>query len=189
MLVASRTFNSIIDEYEAKEIKQSIERANNNIVVKEIFVFPTTSKIMKVRLETSAMAQKVLNDGLLVLNQRVKPNQIEKEISVKITPCTNCYKYDHVTSHCPKEKMLLCAFCGGENHKQKDCKKETPKCLHCGEQHRILAASCPVRKELIKEKRISIRDRSRSHSQQRQATAQAQPSTATYASKTSQKVP
>ena len=135
------------------------------------------------------MAQKVLNDGLMVLNQRVKPNQIEKEIFVKITPCTNCYKYDHVTSHCPKEKMLLCAFCGGENHKQKDCKKETPKCLHCGEQHRILAASCPVRKELIKEKRISIRDRSRSRSQQRQATAQAQPSTATYASKTSQKVP
>ena len=46
-----------------------------------------------------------------------------------------------------------------------------------------------MRKKLIKEKRISIRDRSRSRSQQRQATAQAQPSTTTYASRTSQKVP
>ena len=80
-------------------------------------------------------------------------------------------------------------FCGGENHKQNDCKKETSKCLNCGEQHRTLAASCPVRKELIKEKRISIRDRSRSRSQQRQAIAQAQLSSTTYAGKTSQKVP
>ena len=133
--VIIKRLDPIIDEYEAEEIKQSIERANNNIVVEEIFVFPITSKIMKVRLETSAMAKKVLCNGLLVLNQRVKPNQIEKEIFVKITPCTNCYKYDHMTSSCPREKMLLCAFCGGENHKQKDCKKETPECLNFREQH------------------------------------------------------
>ena len=187
--VIIKRLDPIIDEYDAEEIKQSIERANNNIEVEEVFVFPTTSKIMKVRLGTSAMAQKVLLNGLLVLNQRVKPNQVEKEIFVKITPCTNCYKYDHVTSRCPQEKMILCAFCGGEDHKQKDCKKETPMCLNCGEQHRTLAAACSVRKELIKEKRISIRDRSRSRSQQRQATAQAQPSSSTYAGKTSQKVP
>ena len=125
---------------------------------------------MKVRLGTSAMAHKVLGNGLPVLNQRVKPNQIEREIFVKITPCTNCYKYDHVTSRCPQEKMLLSAFCRGRNHKQKDCKKETPKCLNCGEQHRTLAAICPVRKELIKEKKEyqSEIDLDRAHSKGKQ---------------------
>ena len=108
--VIIKRLDPIIDEYEAEEIKQSIERANNNIEVEDVFVFPTTSKIMKVRLGTSAMAQKVLENRLLVLNQRVKPYQVEKEIFIKITPCTNSYKYDHVTSRCPQEKMLLCAF-------------------------------------------------------------------------------
>ena len=151
--VIIKRLDPIIDEYDAEEIKQSIERTNNNIEVEEVFVFPTTSKIMKVRLGTSAMAQKVLLNGLLVLNQRVKPNQVEKEIFVMIAPCTNCYQYDHVTSRCPQEKMILCAFCGSEGHKQKDCKKKTPMCLNCGEQHRTLAAACSVRKELIKEKK------------------------------------
>ena len=64
------------------------------------------------------------------------------------------------------------------------CKETTPCCINCGDQHRTLAASCPLRKRLIKEKRTAIMDRSRSRSIQRRYDEQYQPGGESFASRT-----
>lgn len=162
-----KRLDNIIDEYTDDEIIQSLESQNSDLTVESLYRFKTTAKIIKVMLQSHARVQKALTEGIYLLHQRVKPNQIEKEIYIKLTPCTNCYRYEHTTNNCNENQLTLCAFCGQNDHKQKDCKSKDPNCLNCGEAHRTLAAACPLRKKLIKEKRTTIRDRSRSQSRAR----------------------
>ena len=179
-----RRLDPIIDEYTNDDIKESIEQHNDSLTVEEVYKFPTTAKILKIRLQSMAMVQKVLNEGLYILYQRVKRNQVEREIYVKLIPCANCFSYEHITSKCNQERLTLCAFCASDGHKQKDCTETTPCCINCGDPHRTLAAACPLRKRLIKEKRTSIRDRSRSRSIQRRYDEQYQPGGQSFASRT-----
>ena len=95
------------------------------------------------------------------------PRQIEKEIFIRLTPCYNCYGYDHKTQSCPKDKQILCANCGQTGHHQNVCSSENPKCVNCNGPHKTLAAVCPVRKDLIKSRGKQVRDRSRSRSMAR----------------------
>ena len=90
------------------------------------------------------MAQRALQEGLVILYQRIPPRRIEREIFVRLQPCNNCFDYNHDTKNCNKRKMTLCSF--------------------CGEAHKTLAARCQIRKDLIKEKRKAIRERSKSRS-------------------------
>ena len=68
------------------------------------------------------MVKKAENQGIVVLNQRINPRRIEREIFIKINACNNCFKYDHDTKRCDKDKKMLCAFCGEEGHKQDSVK-------------------------------------------------------------------
>ena len=114
------------------------------------------------------MAQKALHNGIIILNQKINGKNIEKEIFVRLTPCYNCYGYEHKTNECPKEKQTLCSYCSEAGYKHTECNKENPQCINCGGNHRTLAASCKVRKDLIKERSREVRARSRSRSQTRQ---------------------
>ena len=154
--------DSMIEEYNEGEIAQSIQLLNDWAKVLEVYKFTTTSKLLKVRFTSTSMVQRALRDGLIILNQRVPARRVEREIFIKITPCNNCYAYDHDQKNCPREKVTLCAFCSEEGHKQGTCKNKEPKCINCGEGHKTLAAQCKIRKDLIKHKRKEIRDRSRS---------------------------
>ena len=118
------------------------------------------------------MVQIALNQGIIVLHQKINTKHIEKEIFVRLTPCYNCYKYNHKTRECPLEKQVLCSFCGESGHKYNECTSENPKCVNCGGRHRTLAAVCKVRRELIKDKGKEIRLRSRSRSANRQTFAE-----------------
>ena len=162
--VIIKEMDSIVDEYNDEEIKENIESVNSWAKVVEIYKFQTTTKMMKIQFESTAMANRADKEGMIILFQRIPPKRIEKEIFVKLMPCNNCFKYDHETKNCTEEKKILCAYCGSDGHKQSSCVNPDPKCLNCGEAHRTLAAQCKVRKELIKTKRKEIRQRSRSRS-------------------------
>lgn len=167
--VVVRNLDYMIDNYSLDEIKDSINSLNEWAEVEDVFKLPTTSKMLKVRFKQTQMVQTALSKGIVVLHQYIPERFVEKEIFVRLTPCRNCYEYNHKEKDCPHEKRSRCPFCAGE-HKLHECKETVPKCLNCGGQHRTLASACRVRKDLIKNKSKEIRERSRSRVRQRPAT-------------------
>ena len=162
--VVIKEIDSMVDDYSAEDIKNNVEELNIWAKVSEIVKMPTTSKMLKIKFESTHMAQRALEEGVVILYQRIPPRRIEREIFVRLQPCNNCFGYSHETKNCSKGKMTLCAFCGEEGHRQQQCTSTAPKCINCGEAHKTLAARCQIRKDLIKEKRKAIRERSKSRS-------------------------
>ena len=157
--VIVKQIDEIIDEYSLEEIRENIETLNQWAKVTNVYKFGTTSKMLKVQFDNTSMANKAVTEGMIILYQRIPPRQIEKEIFMKLTPCNNCFQYDHETKKSKEEKLTVCAFCGASGHKQSACKSTTPKCINCGRSHRTLAAQCLLRKQLIKTKRTEVRER------------------------------
>ena len=146
---------------------ENINQTNQWAEVEEIYRIKTTGRMIKIRFKNTMMANKAAEEGMVIVYQRIPSKHIEKELFVKITPCYNCYRYDHKTSDCKKEKQTLCAFCAGDGHHQQNCTATEPKCLNCNQKRRTLAAACPIRRELIKKKGKELRERSRSRSRNR----------------------
>ena len=160
--VVVRDVDSVMDEFTAEEIAESVERVNEWAEVEEVVKLPTTSQILKVRFKTSSMAQKAMGKGIIVLNQSIPPWKVEREIFIRLTACNNCFAYEHDARNCPKEKKILCGYCGEEGHRQGQCKSEAPRCINCQGEHKTLAARCHVRKDSIKRRRKEVRERSKS---------------------------
>ena len=163
--VVVKQLDRMIDDYTDEEMISSIDQDNEWAEVEEVYRLPTVSKMVKVRFKSQQMAQMALSKGVVIFNQYIPQWNIEKEIFVRLTPCRNCFAYDHRIKDCPQEQRMRCTFCS-EEHKQADCKATIPKCINCGEAHRTLAATCKVRKDTIKKRSKEIRDRSRSRSRQ-----------------------
>ena len=180
--VVVKEIAEMIDDYSNEEIIANIEELNSWAKITEIYKMPTTSKMVKVQFKSTQMVQKAAAEGIVVLYQKISPKKIEKEIFVRLTPSNNCYGYAHETKNCEKKKMTLCAYCTGEGHRQQQCTATVPKYINCGEEHRTLAAQCPIRKGLIKDKRKTTRDRSKSRG--RSATRAGITDGISYASKT-----
>ena len=166
--VVVRHIDKVIAEYTDEDIIGSINHANIWADVDSIVRIHSNGRLLKVKFKSISMAQTAMTEGMVVLHQRINAKNIEKEIFIRLTPCYNCFKYDHKTRECPQESRVLCSFCSGEGHKYSECTNQNPKCLNCGGNHRTLAAVCKVRRELIKEKSKEVRTRSRSRSQHRQ---------------------
>ena len=157
----------MIDYYSDDEIIESIERLNSWAKVEYVYKIPATSKLLKVRFQNQQMVQVALQKGIDVLHQHIPQWSIEKELFVRLNPCRNCYRYDHQFKDCKAEKKARCTYCTGD-HRQNECTSNQPCCINCGGQHRKLAASCKIRKELIEQKNGEIRANARSQSQHRQ---------------------
>ena len=154
----------MLDSYTDEEVIDSIERHNDWAQVEHIYGIPAAGKLVKIRSKTQQMAQNALDKRLIILHQSIPKWNLEKEIFIKLTPCRNCFRYDHKSSDCKEEKKDRCTYCAG-NHKQFDCKAEAPCCINCGGQHRTLAAVCKVRKDLIKKRSEEIRNRAKANKQ------------------------
>ena len=161
--IVIRNLDRQIDDWPEERIKEYIAERNEWMKVETVIKLPTTSKMLKVKCEKETMADRAIKDGIYVCYQYIRPEFIEKEIFVRITPCYNCFKYNHLTKECPEEKQIICTICSEKDHNQDLCNKE-PKCINCAGPHRTLAAVCPIRKDLIKEKSKAIRSRNRSQS-------------------------
>ena len=110
------------------------------------------------------MAKNAVERGILIYNQSIPPQYVEKEIFVQLSPCFKCYKYNHKTEDCPTPEIKICSECASNTHTFRECNNQNKKCINCGGNHRAFAARCPTRKSLIRDKAKEIRERSRSRS-------------------------
>ena len=162
--VIVKQLDYMIDSFNDEEIIDSIEHLNEWAKVESIYKIPSINKILKNRLKTQQMVQVAMDKGIKILHQFIPKWNIEKEAFVML----NCFQYDHKLKEFKKEKKLRCTFCAGEL-RQHDCKApQQAKCINCGGPHRTLAASCKIRKDLIKKRSGEIRDQIRSQSHQQQ---------------------
>ena len=93
--VVVKSIDYMVDSYTDQEVTESIEDLNEGLKVEDIYRIPTTSK-----------TQTALTKGLVVLHQFIPANKIEKEIFIKLTPCRNCFGYEHKEKDCPNEKKM-----------------------------------------------------------------------------------
>lgn len=95
-----------------------------------------------------------ISSGLCIFSYHLSPSQVEQEEFYSITPCWSCYNYDHQAHDCPDKEITVCSECAGTGHSFRQCRnKDNPRCLNCMGEHRTLAASCPLRKEMVRRKR------------------------------------
>ena len=163
--VVIKQLDYMIDSFTDQEVVDSIHDLNDWAEVEDLYRLPTTSKMIKIRFTSQQMVQTALTIGIVILHQSIPHWNVEKEIFVRLTPCRNCFSYDHKIKDCPHEKKMRCTFCG-EEHKQQECTATVPRCINCGEAHRTLAAACKIRKELIRKRSKEIRERSKSRNRQ-----------------------
>ena len=167
--LANRTFvlrniDTLISEQECDFLKEDIEQRNSWLKVIEVIKIPTAPKILKIRAENAEIVRLATEKGILIFNQSVPANNVEKEIFVKLSICYKCYSYHHKTEACPTPNVVVCSECAISGHTFRECSNNNKKCINCGGSHRTLAARCPTRKILIQERSKEMRERSRSRS-------------------------
>ena len=162
-----KNVDSLITSVDPEDLKNDIERRNDWAKVTEVITIPNAPKLLKIRFENASMNKTASEKGILIYNQSFPPSSVEREIFIQLTPCLKCYKYEHRAEACPTPNVTLCSECAANDHIYRNCRSEAKKCLNCNGNHRTFAAQCPVRKQLIQEKKKAIRERSRSRSRSR----------------------
>jgi hypothetical protein len=151
--VICRQVDTHVGTHDKDELKQEINRCNAHLQVAEIVKFGQYTHIFKIEFHETEMANQVLENGLLCYNVKISPGQIQKEEYVDILMCFKCYKLEsHSTKNCPTPDIVICSECSGA-HDYRDCTEATKKCINCKGAHRTMAMSCPVKKEMIKNKK------------------------------------
>ena len=110
-------------------------------------------------LDTTHMADRAIAEGIQIKFQRFDHKSMK--MFVAVIPCYHCYKYDHQRRHCkmPKE-YRICSICAKVGHTYSLYKEKEEKCINCQGDHRTLAARCPERKKMIKNKLRGRRNQS-----------------------------
>ena len=143
---------------------------DENIRVKRVVKIPNNTHLLKIIFESAQTADKIVKEGLVIYFQKFEGKNVEKEIFIPITPCFKCYRYDHLKRNCPKPNdFKICSNCSGEGHVYTECSSLAFKCINCQEDHRTLAAKCPIRKSIVKQKikeRKEGRDKSKTRIQE-----------------------
>ena len=131
---------------------------------KKVVKIPNNQHLLKIIFQNSRDADRVTEKGMQIQFQRFQGNDIERELFVPIAPCFRCFAYGHFKRNCLKpDDFVICTTCAFEGHTYKDCpNKNVITCINCSENHRTLAAKCPIRKDLVRTKIREIRAKSRS---------------------------
>lgn len=151
--IVVRGIDSDIHEWTTEQIKDDLNNRNEWASVEEVYKMKNIKHMLKIRFTEISMARKACDQGLALYHTRIPSYQIEMEEFVQITPCWICYKYDHSSKECNLPELTFCSECADIGHTYKQCNSTEKKCLNCDGPHRTLAAVCPIRKEIIKNKR------------------------------------
>ena len=145
----------------AEEMSVEILAKNTYFRLKpKVIKLPNARRVIKIVTPNTMVANKVLEDGLILFNIKIPTFNINREKYEHVNACLKCYKLeDHPTKACPS-KEKVCSECTSTGHTFKECTVATKKCLNCtregksGDQvnHRTLAAKCPVMKRKMHEK-------------------------------------
>ncbi|XP_069938176.1 uncharacterized protein [Cherax quadricarinatus] len=149
-----KQLDKIITSIPTDELKTSIEDQNTWASVDTITRIPNASSMIKITFSNIDMATQALANGLAISYYHIHPRHIEPERFAHVSPCWNCYSYQHSTKDCPIKDKKFCSTCGKEGHNFKACTttNATPTCLNCKGTHHTLAAKCPLRKEVMSKK-------------------------------------
>lgn len=142
-----------INSVPAADLPQIIENGNSWCKIEEVVRLGQAGLILKVRFTSRNLADRAITNGLYVMSQHVPPRMIAREAVVKLNPCTVCYQWSHFKNSCPTPTLIICNKCAREGHRSTTCRSQELKCINCRGDHPTLAYRCPIRKQLIKDKR------------------------------------
>ena len=133
------------------------------VKVKKVVKIPNNRHLLKVIFYFSETADNMVANGLQVHYQKSEKRCIERELYIPISPCYKCYSYSHLKNNCDKpENYKICSNCSREGHLFLMCKSIKLRCINCKGEHRTLAARCPKRKEIIRNKIKERKERTKS---------------------------
>ena len=88
---------------------KEIESRNEWATVEQVVKFPNIPYMLKVRFTDISMAKKAIDQGIKILWFSIPSHQVEEENFIPITPCWNCYHYDHTVKDCPNKETMFCS--------------------------------------------------------------------------------
>ena len=71
--------DKVITEYNDEEIIESINHSNDWAEVLEINRIPTIGCLMKIKFKSTVMAQRAINEGIIILHQKINPKHVERK--------------------------------------------------------------------------------------------------------------
>lgn len=154
----------------AESIMDSINTQNNWAEAVEASFLPTKGKyqILKIVFSKTKMAMEATRIGLKCFHQTIPPLYIEHEVQVKLTPCSRCYKYNHIRRDCSNQPYNRCTKCGSAGHNRETCNNRTFNCANCERgNHDTFSRDCPIRKQIIHEKGNIERNKERNRAADR----------------------
>ena len=160
-----RQIDSTVGTRSTDDIKNELLKQNDWLKLQEVTKIKDYIHVMKLTCDDVETADWILERGLLAFHTRISPHQCEREEFTHLQICFRCYQYEnHTTSDCPTPDKILCSECATDGHAWKSCdNKELKRCINCTKnnlpnQHRTLAAQCPVRKKAIQDKKQKEQD-------------------------------
>ena len=132
------------------------------------------TSLMKIMFKQISIANKAVKVGIQLIHQTLLANSVEKEVFISVVPCYRCFSYSHFTTQCPREdNYKICSECSREGHYYTQCRSQYKKCINCKNDHRTLAAVCPIRKGIVQTKTKEVRDRNKTNNTAQQKTLNA----------------
>lgn len=151
--VVVRNLDKELHDWTTDRMLEDLEQRNEWAKIEAVFRMGEIKHMIKIRFQEITMARKACEAGLAFHTTHIATHQIEPEEFIPITPCWNCFKYNHNVKDCPLKETTFCSECAEMGHTFRQCNNPTKKCLNCDGPHRTLAAICPIRKTILKEKR------------------------------------
>lgn len=113
------------------------------------------SNTLKITFSTTREAKKAQEVGIKLYSMRLPSYDVKQDKHHHINTCFKCYMLeDHFTNKCPRgETFKLCSECGVEGHVWRDCVADQKCCPNCRGPHSAMAMRCPMRKDILNEKR------------------------------------
>lgn len=166
-----RDVDLIYRNMKEEDIRVVIEEGNPWIKTEEVVKLPGAKNgftpLLKVRLNSIAMANRALVNGIKFKHQTLLPKSIEQEVYIKTTLCSNCLSFAHMKKDCPSRELPTCSRCAGQGHKGDRCNKQQIKCTNCSNDHVAYHPQCPERKKHIKKMMTTERKKERNRSKSR----------------------
>ena len=156
----------------ANEIISELEKNHNYLKIAAVHKIKHYTHLLKIECTETQMADRILENGVIMFNTRVTPFQTEREKYIHIQICFKCYKFEEHSTHQCKSTAIVCSECAEIGHTHETCTSPTKKCLNCptNNDHRTFASKCPYRKKAEAKKQQKVLDKLTSQSNQTFAT-------------------
>ena len=145
----------------ADEIKTELKHSNPWLSDVTVYKIKDYYHIFKLTCNDSTETDRVLRDEPNAFHTRISQSQIKAEQFTELQICFNCYKYEsHTSKQCPS-KTIVCSECAQTGHTHYQCTSTIKRCLNCppdNNNHRTLAASCPIKRRAIADKEKRLKD-------------------------------